>query len=126
MEENHNPCTHFQEKRLQDVKCEYCLTEQRAICPHCYGLCVGHTHLCVNLPLTCKEYISFKLSQSCYIAKGTSFLKVKTNIPLRTAIENFCTASDLAPLQHRIIDPSGNLFDSSTLQSGYVYLLTET
>ena len=126
MEENHNPCAHLQEKRMENVKCGYCLTEQRAICTYCYSRCVGHTHLCVNLPLNCKEYTAFKQSQSCYIVKGTTFLKVGSNIPLRSAIESFCTTSGLVAQQHRITDPSGNLFDSSTLQSGYVYLLSET
>lgn len=125
MEENHSPCSHLQNGRNQDARCKYCLTEQRAVCAACSAHCVGLTHLCVNLPLTYKEYTTLKQSQNCYVVKGSSFLRVGSNVPLRTAVDNFCAASGLSAQQHRITDPSGNLFDSSTLQPGYVYLLIE-
>ncbi len=125
MEENHSPCAHLQDGRAPAAKCKYCLTEQRAICAACSSHCVGLTHLCVNLPLTYKEYIAFKQGLNCYVVKGSHFARVGTSMSLRSAIESFCAESGLPAQQHRITDPSGNLFDSNTLQSGYVYLLTE-
>ena len=126
MEENHDPCSHLQDIRMQELETKYCLTEQRVICTSCYSHCVSLTHLCVNLPISYKEYFPLKQSLHCFLVKGTTFHKVTTNMPLRSAIESFCAIAGLSPQNVRIADPSGNLFDSNTLQQGYVYLLTET
>ena len=124
MEENHNPCHCIQSSRIPNSNLKYCLTEQRAICNDCYTHCVSLTHLGVALPITYNQYSSFKFS-NCFLIKGSTFLKINADVPLRSAIERFAAVSGLAAQQMQLTDPSGNLFDSSTLQAGYVYLLTE-
>eukprot|EP00826_Nyctotherus_ovalis_P018445 TRINITY_DN15526_c0_g2_i3.p1 TRINITY_DN15526_c0_g2~~TRINITY_DN15526_c0_g2_i3.p1 ORF type:complete len:167 (+),score=27.15 TRINITY_DN15526_c0_g2_i3:155-655(+) len=125
MEETHNPCPCIQAARASNETLKYCLTEQHAICSKCYTHCVGLTHLCVSLPLNYKQYSILRPSH-CFLTKGSTFLKIKTDASVRLAIERFAAVSGTPEQSMQLVDPSGNLFDSNTLQAGYVYLLNET
>jgi len=125
MEETHNPCACIQSVRTSNENLKYCLTEQHAICHKCYTHCVSLTHLCISLPINYKQYSSLRKSY-CLLTKGATFLKIKTDAPVRLAIERFAAVSGMPGQNMQLVDPSGNLFDSNTLQPGYVYLLNET